>query len=183
MEEPDQLNGTEETPSYWESIGIAALIFAIITWAIGLIMGYATINGSTGVMSSLISKVVICLIGAFAGMVAVWHYANTYDITMKLGKGALIGFLSGVGIVIISIILSKIWMFIDPDYYQKIMQATIERLKEMNVPEEQVSAMAKSDSTPSIGRQLLIGIPVFGLLNLATGMIGVALFAKEEDDY
>lgn len=183
MEQPDQLNGVEENPSYWESVGIAAFIFAIITWAIGLIMGYATINGSTGMVAGLVSKVVICLIGAFAGMVAVWHYARTYNITIKLGKGALIGFLTGTAIVIITIILSKVWLLIDPDYQKQIMQATIDRLEQMDVPEEQISAMAKSGGSPSIGRQLLIGVPVFGILNLITGMIGVALFAKEEEDY
>src|SRR5699024_3506505 len=115
MEQADQLNGVEETPSYWGSIGIAGLIFAIITFILQIIMGYIQISGGSIWVTS-ISGAIICLIGAFGGMVAVWHYASEYNTTTTFGKGALIGFLTGVVIVVIGIILGKLWLLIDPDF-------------------------------------------------------------------
>ncbi len=187
MEQTDRFNNTQ-SPSYWGSVGIAALIFAIITWAIGLAMGYVRMGGDVGWVSSIVSGVVVCLIGAFAGMMAVWHYSKENDITMKLGKGALIGFLTGVAMVIISIILSKIWLLIDPDYYLQMKEATLANIETMDLPEEQEEAMlnrlnSNFEDQFTIWRQLLWGIPIYGILNLLTGMLGVQLFAKEEEDF
>lgn len=40
---------------------------------------------------------------------------------------------------------------------------------------------AAAQANPSIGMQLLYGIPIFGILNLLTGMLGVALFARKKE--
>lgn len=184
MEQPNQVNETENH-SYWPSVGIAALIFALLTFAIQTIVGYMQISGGTGFIASGISFVVVCLIGAFAGMMAVWHYANEYDLTMSLGRGALIGFLTGAAMVLFSIILGKLWLLIDPTYAERMMEATIERMEAMGgIPDEQIEATRQqAESGQSIIWQLIIGIPVFGILNLLTGMLGVQLFAKEEQDF
>lgn len=183
MEQPNQINETEN-PSYWASVGIAALIFAFITFAIQTMAAYMQINGGSGFIASTVSTVVVCLIGAFAGMMAVWHYAREYDITMKLGKGALIGFLTGAAMVIISIILGKIWLLIDPTFTEKVMEASLENMEAMGLTDEQLQAARdQAGSGQSILWQLIIGIPVFGILNLLTGMLGVQLFAKEEKDF
>lgn len=186
MEQTDQFNKTEN-PSYWGSIAIAALVFSIITFVLQLALGYMQMNGSSGWLFSIGSSVVVCLIGAFGGMMAVWHYANEYDVTLKLGKGALIGFLTGVAMVIITIILNEIWQLIDPDYIQNMKEAAIAQIEAMDLPDEQEDAnlarMEGFEDRFSIGRQLLWGIPIYGILNLLTGMLGVQLFAKEEDDF
>lgn len=184
MEQQEQFE-TGQTPSYWASVGIAALIFSLITFILNIIMGYAMIGGNTGWIFTSVSGLVICLIGAFGGMMAVWHYANEYNLTMNLGKGALIGFLTGVAMVIIGIILNEIWALIDPDFTQQIVESTIDRFESMDMPEEQLDKMAQSiKDRDQIGTQLLWGIPIMGVLNLLTGLLGVALFAKEkENDY
>jgi disulfide bond formation protein DsbB len=185
MEQTTQHNVTE--PSYWASIGIAAVIFSLLTTVLQLISGYMQINAEpTGSLFSptMLFGVVVCLIGAFGGMVAVWHYANEYQITMKLGKGALIGFLTGVGIVLIGIVLNKLWLLVDPDMQQKMMESTIANFEAMDMPEEtkqQMIDQAASQANPSIGMQLLYGIPIFGILNLLTGMLGVSLFARNKE--
>lgn len=184
MEQTDQFNSVEENPSYWGSIGVAALIFAIITFVLQIALGYVQMSGNSGWVFTSIAGVVVCLIGAFGGMMAVWHYANEYDITFNFGKGALIGFLTGVAIVIISIILMKLWLLVDPDYQQQILEATMERFEEMDVPEESLGEMrANVESRFTITQQLLWGIPITGILNLLTGLLGVQLFAKEEEEF
>lgn len=185
MEQTSQHSNTN--PSYWPSVGIAAVIFSLITTVLQLIIGYMQINAEpTGSLFSptMLFGVVVCLVGAFGGMVAVWHYANEYQITMKLGKGALIGFLTGAAMVLIGIVLNKLWLLVDPDMQQKMMESTIANFEAMDMPEEtkqQMIDQAASQANPSIVMQLLYGIPIFGILNLLTGMLGVSLFARDKE--
>lgn len=186
MEQTHQDNNG--APSYWASVGIAAFIFSLITTVLQLISGYIQINSEpTGSIfsPSMFMGLFVCLIGAFGGMLAVWHYANEYKITMKLGKGALIGFLTGTVMVLIGLVFNEVWSFIDPDMNEKMMEAVIANFEAMDVPEEtkqQMIDQAASQVDPSIGTQLAWGIPAFGILNLLTGMLGVALFARDKEN-
>lgn len=192
MEQPEQfnnnINGTE--PSYWMSIGIAAFVIGLISFVIQLIFGYVQISSepSGSPLSPMtFSGIFACLAGAFGGMMAVWHYAREYDITMKLGKGALIGFLTGVAMVFVGIVFSELWEFIDPDYNQKVMESMMANFEAMDMPEANRQQMMDSmgeqlEGGESISTQLLWGIPVMGILNLLTGMLGVSLFAREKEE-
>lgn len=187
MEQSEQV--TNASPSYWPSVGLAALVFGLLTFVLQLITGYIQINSEpSGSMFSptMFSGIAVCLIGAFGGMLAVWHYAREYRVTMKLGKGALIGFLTGAGIVVVGIILNKLWLLIDPDYTQKMMESTIANFEAMDVPEQQKQQMIDStaeqfESNQSVATQLIWGVPVLGILNLLTGMLGVSMFAREQE--
>ncbi len=188
MEQSEQVINTNA--SYWPSVGIAALIFSLLTSTLQLITGYIQINSEpSGSMFSpaMFSGIAICLIGAFGGMVAVWHYAREYQVTMKLGKGALIGFLTGVVMLLIGIALNKIWLLIDPEFTQKLMDSTMANFEAMDVPENQKQQMMDGaaqqfENNQSIVTQLIWGIPMFGILNLLTGMLGVSLFAREKEN-
>jgi len=178
-------------PSYWTSVSIAGVIFGIVVFVISLISSYATINsepsGSFLNPTQLIGTVG-CLIGAFAGMLAAWHYAKEYDAVIKLGKGALIGFLTGAVIAVVNVLLSQIWSLVDPDMLQKVIDSTIANYEAMDLPDEQKQQMiditAQSlRSANSLWRQLLMGIPLYGLLNLITGMIGAKVFGKKEEQF
>lgn len=185
MEQTERHTNTQS--SYWASVGIAALIFGLLTTVLQLISNYMQINSEpTGSFfsPSMLFGLVVCLVGAFGGMLAVWHYANEFDITMKLGKGALIGFLTGTAMVLIGIVFNKLWLLFDPDMHQKMMESMIANFEAMEVPEETKQQMidsAAAQANPSIGMQLLYGIPIFGILNLLTGMLGVALFARKKE--
>lgn len=186
MEQTEMQNN--EMPSYWASVGIAAFIFSLITFVIQLISGYMQINAEpSGSMfpPGAIFGTIACLVGAFGGMVAVWHYAREYDITMKLGKGAIIGLATGCAMVLIGLVLNELWGFIDPDMAQKTIDSMVANYEAMDLPEETKQQMidsVASQADPSVGRQLLFGIPLFGILNLLTGLIGVAIFAREKDN-
>lgn len=178
-----------DNPSYWTSVAIAGLIFGLISFAISLIYSYSLINseptGSFFSPTQLISTLA-CLFAAFGGMLATWHYAREYDVPIKLGKGALIGFLTGVGITIVSIILSQLWQFVDPDLTQQMIDATVANIEAMDIPDEQKQqtidmAVSGVRGQGNIGTQLLYGIPINGILNLLTGMIGAKVFGKKEE--
>lgn len=177
-------------PSYWSSVAIASVLFGIIAFIISITMIYITINseatGSFFSPSQLIG-VLGCLVGAFGGMVATWHYASEFDVPIKLGKGALIGLFTGFGISLISVLLNQLWGLIDPDMTQQMIDSMVANFEAMDLPEEQKQQMIDSTvqnmrSQQSIGSQLLWGLPMYGILNLLTGMIGAKLFGKDEDE-
>lgn len=187
MQESQQTLENEQ-PSYWTSVGVAGLIFGVIAFAIGLVAAYAIINAEpTGGFSftSLIG-LLGCLVAAFGGMLATWHYANEYDAPITLGQGALIGLLTGICITIVTIILGQLWQLIDPDMMQQMIDASVANLEAMDMPEEQkqqfidstVEGMRKQGS---IIYQLWTGVLAYGILNLITGMIGAKIFGKKAD--
>lgn len=171
------------------SIGIVGAVFSIISFVIGLFFGYQQINAEpTGSFISpyMISSGVICLATAFAGMLAIWHYTKEVSPQLKLGQGALIGFLTGAIVVIFSIILNELWVLFDPTFTEKILEATIANVEAMDLPSDakndMIDSMAEAMGDVSIFRQLFVGIPIPGLLNMATAMIGVKIFAEKAEE-
>ncbi len=192
MEEPQgQTFENENPPSYWTSVTVSSLIFGIVAFILSIISGYAVINSEpSGSFFSPVQLIgiLVCLIGAFGGMLATWHYAREYDVPIKLGRGALIGFLTGVGITIITVLLSQIWQIVDPDMTQKMIDSTVANMEAMDMPEEQKQQMIDSTaesirSQQNISTQFLWGIPLYGILNLITGMIGAKIFGKKEEQF
>jgi len=176
---------------YLPSIGIVGVIFSLISFVIGLVFGYQQINAEpTGSVLSpmMFSGIVVCLVSALAGLLAVWHFTREVTPYLTLGQGALIGFLTGAVIVIVSVVLNELWILaFDPDYTAKIMDATIANIEEMEMPEESKQQMidAIADSMAggqSIWQQIFWGVPVTGLLNLITGLIGVKIFGEKQEN-
>ncbi len=176
---------------YIPSAGIVGAIFGLVSFVIGLFFGYQQINAEpTGSFFSpaMFSGIVVCLITAFAGLIAVWHFTKEVSTRIKLGQGAVLGFLTGAIITILSVLLNELWvLLIDPEYMDKIMESTIANMEVMDIPESQKDAMIES-ITESMGdgqsmiRQLFIGIPISGLLNLLTALIGVKIFADKANE-
>lgn len=190
----DSQNHTSEPnnlPSYWTSVTISGVIFGIIVFVLSLISTYAMINSEpSGSMFSPVQflGILVCLIGGFGGMMATWHYANEHDVAIKLGKGALIGFLTGVVITVISIVFNQLWQVIDPDMTQKLIDSTIANLEAMDMADGQKQQIIDSTvesmrGQQSLSTQLLYGLPMYGILNAITGMIGAKLFGKKEDEF
>lgn len=188
----EEINQNEKNPlsTSWPSIVIAGGIFSLISFVLSLLFGYQQINSepSGAIFSPLmLSGVVICLVTCVAGAVAVWHYTKEVTVYLTLGQGALIGFLTGVVIVIFSIILNELWMLFDPGYTEKLIEATIANVEAMDMPastkEDMIDSMAESvRSQQSVLQQLFWGIPITGLLNLISGMIGVKIFAEKKEE-
>jgi magnesium-transporting ATPase (P-type) len=189
--EVSQQNKSYSFSDYMPSVGIVGAIFSLISFVGGLFFGYQQINAEpTGSFFSpfMISSGVICLITSVAGLVAVWHFTREVSPQLKLGQGAVIGFLTGAVIVVISIVFSELWvMLIDPDYNEKILESMIANIEAMDMPQsskdDMIDAMAESiDTQQTILRQIFWGVPITGLLNLLTALIGVKLFAEKEEE-
>ncbi|MEX0771015.1 MAG: DUF4199 domain-containing protein [Balneolaceae bacterium] len=185
-----EVRPSPEITSYWTSVLLVGGIFSLVSFVIGLIFGYIQIGSEpTGSMFTpfMMSGVVICLATCVAGLVAVWHYCREVTPVIKLGRGALIGFLTGVAVVVFSSVLNELWLYIDPEYTQKLLENIVQNVEAMDVPAETrdqlVDQMAAGIQGQNFLNQLLWGIPSTGLLNLLTGMLGVKLFAEKKETY
>jgi uncharacterized membrane protein len=185
----DEVAEQKNEPSYWTSVGVAGLIFGIIIFALTLVTSYAMINseptGSLFSPTQISLWVLTCLVGAFGGMLAIWHYTNEYNISIKLGKGAVIGLLTGVCITIVMVFFNQFWQLIDPDMTQKAIDSMIANYEAADLPDAQKQQLIDSTvqsmrSQNNIGSQFLFSLPLYGILNILTGMIGAKVFGKKE---
>lgn len=189
MEEVNQKEN-QALSDYWQSVVIVGSIFALVSFVLGIFFGYRQINAEpTGAIFTpmMFSGVVICLMTCVAGLVAVWHFTREVTPHITLGQGALLGFLTGAVIVIFSVLFNEIWMLIDPEYTDKLIEATIANVEAMDLPggsqEDMVDSMVEGvRSSQSVWQQIFWGIPVTGLLNLISGMIGTKIFAEKGED-
>lgn len=172
-----------ETPSYWNSVLLAGAVFGLIS-AIGqLLQGYVTIN--TGEQSGWISFV-ICLVSAFGGFTALWHYTSLGDFSITLGRGALIGFFAGVAAAFIGYGIVEVWKFIDPSYEPALKEASIAVIENNpDIPDAWKQQMIDATHDPGMLTYLTTvgGAILTGVLNLLTGMLGVKVFGKQEKEF
>lgn len=189
MEEVNELNEEHAFSDYWPSAGIVGAVFGVIAFAIGLAFGYMQIASEpTGSLFTpmTISGVVVCLFVAVGGAISVWHFTSEVSPYLKLGQGAIIGFLTGAAITVVSVFLNEIWHFIDPQYTEKYLEAAVANFEAMDLPadtKEQLidSTVESIRSSTSLVQQLFYGIPMYGILNMISAMIGVKIFGKKKD--
>lgn len=193
MEQTTSANGRNTAspdPGYWTSVLIVSGIFSIAGFAINIIFGYVQIAsepGGTVFSPMMLGSVVVCLATCLGGLAAVWHVTRYITPRMKLGRGALIGFLTGAMIVLFSTLLNELWVIFDPGYTERLLDSVVENVEAMDLPadtqDQMIDQMAAGVRDTSVFQQLVVGIPVTGLLNLLTGMLGVRFFAVKEEDY
>lgn len=174
-------------PSYWNSVIIASLVTALLLTIISIAGGYMTLGDEpTG---SLFSKMQLfamvgCLLGAIGGIIANWHYANEYQITYKIGTGALLGLLVAVGATVFAVIMGQIWNLIDPSYTQALVDWQSRNIEAMQIPEESkqeaLERMKDPNSPGNIALQALFSFIGLGIMNVISGLIGAKIFASEE---
>lgn len=174
---------------YLPSSSIVGVIFGVVTFVVGLFFIYQQINSEPsgnvmGMLLGSLSMLAVCLIAACGGLVAVWHFSKEVTSSIKLGQGAVIGFLTGAVIAIISVILSELWStLIDPEMMRNYADAMITNFEAMDMPQSTLDDMAESfEDGDSMFRQLFLNIPLYGVLNLLTALIGVKIFADKQEE-
>lgn len=182
------MENEQSYPSYWSSVLLAAVVTALIFFIVSLVGGYATINaeptGSLFQPSSFIS-IFGCLLAAVGGLIANWHYARQNDLTYKIGKGALIGLLTGVIAALITAVLGLLWEVIDPSYTQNVIDSQIANFEAMpNMTQEMIEQQRSTLEWgfTTVGRLASTGISALtlGIVNVVSGLIGAKIFASEE---
>ncbi|MEX2585827.1 MAG: DUF4199 family protein [Balneolaceae bacterium] len=173
---------------YWHSVLIVGAAFGVVGSLVTILFGYLQISSEpSGALLTplMIGSVLVRLATCFAGMIAIWHMARSVTPWLTLSRGALIGFLAGGVVVIVDVVVQTLWLQIDPAYTERVLESIIANLEQMNIPgdtrEELIDQMAAAVETPSLFSQIFYGIPVTGLLNLLTGMLGIKYFARKPD--
>lgn len=177
-----------ESPSYWTSVLIGALVVGLLTTILSIVSQYMTISseptGSSFNLSQIIG-VFSCFVGAIGGVIATRHYAKEYDITFPIGKGALIGLFTGLIAVVISAIIGLIWMYvIDTGLADAFYEWQIANLEAQNMTDDQMEMamgfIPQPGSTSALVWSTAIGFVLMGILNTISGLIGAKIFASEE---
>jgi len=178
--------GTED--DYWPSVLRVGALFSVIGFLISILFGYLQIASEpTGTLFTplMTGGVVVCLATCLGGLVAVWHMTRTVVAEITLGRGALIGFFTGAVIVIVTTVLNELWLMVDPAYTQKLLESIVQNVEQMDLPEgarqDMIDQMAAAIQQQSVFQQIFYGIPVTGLLNLVTGLLGVRYFSKKPE--
>lgn len=166
------------------------LIFALIASVVSTVISYNIISSEPSMSNMIMTSVlglVSCLIGMFAGMLAVRHHAKQFNVPIKMGRGAVIGLTSGVFVAVFITIISFIWTnLIDPAFTDKLVEALVASLETMgdapNMDETIDGLYAQFESQKTLAGQLqglAINAGVLGALNALTGMLGVKFFAPK----
>lgn len=178
-----------EYPSYWSSVFTGALIVGLIASILSMVGNYMMIGSEpTGSPFSLsqVFGILACLIGAIGGFIATRNYAKQNELTFPIGKGALIGFLTGAVGGLISVVISFIWTsVIDPDLNQAVYDWSIANLEAMGLTDDQLEAQKNFIPQPGSTMTLIVGTGIavvgLGILNTISGLIGAKVFASEEE--
>jgi hypothetical protein len=127
----------------------------------------------------------LCCAGVIiGGLVTVWHYTGTYQITIPAGKGAVMGLLAAILGAVIATILNYFLAEMGLGANEAIMNFFIENFGE-NMPPEQLEQMREQmEQNQSLGAYLLnglVGVLVSAIFGAIGGAIGAAIFQKGED--
>jgi tetrahydromethanopterin S-methyltransferase subunit F len=185
-------NQAVDSSSYWKTIGITGLLFGIAAFFIKTILTYIRIQvGPQGHFLSvyfILGIIVLAwLIKACGGGFACWYYSKESELSVMTGRAAMIGFITGVAITIVTIILGSIWHWIAPGMIQQKLHSDIAIIKSLDIPADQKKQFVKS-ITKSLkgfqnpGKLLFSGIFSNGIPNLVTGMIAAKILQKKMNE-
>jgi hypothetical protein len=129
----------------------------------------------------------ICCLGVLLGaLAAVWHYTETYELTIKSGDGAKMGALAAIfGLVAASILNYILVAFLDIRSDQAIAQYVLDLFGDSMPPEQYDATMEEMNAPLTIGKALqgmlwgLVAFPIFGALG---GILGAKMFKKGGDE-
>jgi len=183
-----------EKPSYMNDAVRYGAVFGIAASVLTLALTYLNLGSEPdGAMFTPMSMVgiVVCLLGAMTGLLTVRTYAKTTGLPMKAGQGAVIGLVAGALFTVFSGVISLVWtQIVDPSLSDRMMEHMIANFEAMaNIPaeskEQMIDAVAAEFEKQKTFMGQLTALGLGGLfnviLNVFTGMIGVAVFAKKEE--
>lgn len=182
----------DRSRNLWDAVIFAGSIMAVLLFSLSTIFGYIQINSEPDgalLQPSIGGSFIVCLIGAFAGMLTVWYYVHYVQSHLTLGRGAWLGVLTGLIVILGENILASVWNWIDADYTQRLMESIIANIEKMDIPEnmkqQQIDMIGQQyrqvNSLSGFFKQVLYGFPLYAILNVITAMIGVKVFGREKE--
>lgn len=121
---------------------------------------------------------VACLIYLGAGMLAVWHYTDRHQLTLKGAQGAGLGALAGVLAGIIAFVLQLLFQAVGiAPGWREAMERGFEN---SNMDPAQIEEIMQTMTSPLVMIGLiLVGLILNAVVGAIGGVIGASLFKKD----
>ena len=140
-------------------------------------------GGAIGVAAALLSLIpaaggcLACLAVIGAGVLAVWHYTDTYNLTITGGQGAGMGALAGVVALVVAGLIGFLFQAIGltPGF----TEAFQEGFRQGNADPEQAEQILELITGPvGIITFIVVGLILYAILGMIGGVIGASIFKK-----
>lgn len=190
MDNSEALNINNNSTLFWKTIGLTGLIFGSGAFFFKTLLTYIRLNVglSPYVAVDIILAVIVLawFIKACGGLFVSWYYSKKAETPVTMGRAAMMGFITGVAITIVTIILAAIWHWIDPSLVQQKFQSDVTIINSLDIPNDQKQLFIKSlkDNMKGFhnpGKLLLSGIFTIAVPNLITAMIGAKIMDRKKD--
>lgn len=120
---------------------------------------------------------VSCLLSISVGLLATWHYTNTYELTIPGGTGAAMGALAGLVAGAVSS-LKAIFDFVS-GRSAAMQEEVIRNLEAQGVNPDQMGPWLEFGTSPTwVATSVLMAIVISAILGAAGGAIGASLFKR-----
>jgi len=154
-------------PSKTQSIIIGAAVYVVL----GLLVNFLFQGG--GITAGIIG----CLIPFSSGLVAVWHYTATHNLTIPAGQGAGMGALAGLAGAVVATII--VFVLISAGILPDPIEAARLQMESQGLSDEQLDSalvMVERFSNPVV--DLALSAVVAALFGAVSGAIGAVIFKK-----
>ena len=115
------------------------------------------------------------------GLVAVWHYTNTYNLTILGGQGSAMGALAGVIGAVIGGLLTYVLELIGVPGTQEAVQGLFEGFMSPEQLEQMEAQQEASRGPAGMLISLVVGAVLGAIFGAIGGAIGAAVFKKGGD--
>lgn len=162
-------------PSKTTSILLGGVAFGVFAVLLSLLSASGDPSGPMGMVAGCLS----CLGYLAAGMLAVWHYTNTNQLTIPVGQGVGMGAMTGIVAAIVGVALTLLLRAVgvlptvEDIMLQMEQSGTFDEMGDAQM--EQTRGMMEMFNGP-LGWG--IGVVLGAILGLIGGAIGASIFKK-----
>lgn len=118
-----------------------------------------------------------CIAYIGAGVLAVWHYTDRHQLTLKGGQGAGMGALAGIVAMAVASILS--FLFMAFGLTPPLRQLIEDQLDSSGMDPAQIEQIMEMTSSPLfIIGVFLVALVIYAILGAIGGAIGASVFKK-----
>ncbi len=155
-------------PNKSQSIFLAGAAIGVLAAILGLIPA--------------IGSCLACIAYICAGVLAVWHYTDRHQLTVKGGQGAGMGALAGIVAMAVASIISFLFMAIG--LTPPLRQLIEDQLDSSGMDPAQAEQIMEMTSSPLfIIGVFLVALVIYAILGAIGGAIGASVFKKGNDGF
>lgn len=158
---------------------VLAIVTSITIYGLALM---SVSSGNPGIGGLLLGCFLCCGLIILPGIISSKLYIQDIQKSIEIGKGALIGAVSGLAFGVVFGFMDVIWKLFDvnttvliTEYYIMVMQNL--EMSELNDAIDQMRD-AQEQTSSGIGTMLLNSL-VIGVINIISGLAGAAFFNKK----